>query len=95
MLRPLVDKRLADFTKSLNDTEILLYQVQKKKFVFIRDRPAVDHLIYEDYRIRKTLSKTDEKVHCPFATTEEPFIRRKRAFAYPKDSKWNLLFDPQ
>lgn len=94
-LRPLVDKKLGEFLDQINDTEILLDKVQKKNFVFIRDRPAMDHLVYDDYRSRKEFARVNEKLQCPFAVSKEPFIKRKRAFAYPKDTRWNALFDPQ
>lgn len=68
--------------------------VQKENYVYIRDRPAMDHLMYTDYKYRKTISK-EEKVHCPFATAITPFMTRKRAFAYPKNSPWSSLFDPE
>ncbi|CAO1399563.1 unnamed protein product [Diamesa serratosioi] len=94
-LLPLVNKKLGDFSSEFNDTEILLNEVQKKNYVFIRDKPAMDHLVYNDYRSRKEFARVNEKLQCPFAVSKEPFIKRKRAFAYPKDTKWNALFDPQ
>ena len=94
-LRPLVDKKLAEFTDKFTDTEILLNQVQKKNYVFIRDKPAMDHMVYGDYRSRKEFARVNEKLQCPFAVSKEPFMKRKRAFAYPQNTKWNALFDPQ
>lgn len=69
--------------------------VQKKNYVYIRDRPAIDHVIYQDYKYRKTLSKDDEKIHCPFAVSKTSFLKRKRAFAYAKDNNISELFDQQ
>lgn len=68
--------------------------VQKENYVFIRDKPAMNHLMYNDYKYRKTIS-VEEKVHCPFAIATKPFMRRKRAFAYPRNSTWMNLFDPE
>lgn len=85
----------AQLTTNSDDRENLISYVQDKDFVFVRDRPAMDHLIYKDYRIRRKLSATDEKMHCPFATSKQPFIKRKRAFAYPQNTIWNTLFDPE
>lgn len=92
LLRPMLEKKLGVFTNMNNDTDILLNQVFKKNLVFIRDRPAIDHLVYEDYRKRKTLPS--ERLQCPFAMSKEVSLRRKRGFVYPKDSKWARLFDP-
>jgi len=89
----MVDKKLAQFTKQNNDTDILLNQVLKKNMVFIRDRPAIDHLVYSDYLKRK--EETSERRQCPFATSTEVSLRRKRGFAYPIGSKWRELLDPQ
>lgn len=79
----------------MNDTEVLRDKVEKKKYLYIRDRPAMDHLRYNDYKYRKTKSKSDEKKHCPFAVAKDALLRRRRAFAYPKDAKWKEIFDPE
>lgn len=91
----MADKNQAEFTPSTNDTYNLLEYVQRRDFVFVRDRPAMDHLIYRDYKYRKTLSTTDEKIQCPFAVSKTPFIKRKRTFAYKPDFPWQALFDPE
>lgn len=77
-----------------NDSDYLEDYVEQKNFVFIRDRPAIDHLIYKDYQ-RRRATAADEKMHCPFATSKYPFLKRKRAFAYPMGTEWNALFDPE
>jgi glutamate receptor, ionotropic, invertebrate len=91
----LVDKKLAEFTGDTNDSDILMKSVEKKNYVFVRDKPAVDHMIYRDYKYRKQIDQTNEKIHCPFAMAKNPFLKRKRAFAYPLKTKWNALFDPE
>ena len=91
----MVEKNLAVFTESLNDSDILINYVEKKNFVFVRDKPAIDHMIYTDYKHRKTINMVDEKFQCPFAVSTISFMKRRRAFAYPKDTKLNLLFDPE
>lgn len=78
-----------------NDSDNLLDYVESKNYVFIRDRPAIDHLIYQDYQRRKFQSSNDEKKHCPFATAKIPFMKRKRTFAYPISSHYNEIFDPE
>lgn len=78
-----------------NDSENLRDLVERRNFVFIRDRPAIDYLIYQDYQRRKSESATDEKKQCPFATSKIPFLKRKRTFAYPPNSKYNEIFDAE
>lgn len=89
----MVQKNRGLFIDTVIDTEILSDYVQKRGYIYIKDRPALDHLMYEDYRSRKKISMTDEKIQCPFALAKTPFLKRRRAFAYPTDSKWHLLFD--
>ncbi|XP_063708736.1 glutamate receptor ionotropic, delta-2 [Culicoides brevitarsis] len=93
ILQKLVNRDYAYNT--MNDTEILRDRVEKKHYLYIRDRPAMDHLRYEDYKYRKTKSKSEEKKHCPFAVAKEPLLRRGRAFAYPLGTKWHSIFDPE
>lgn len=95
MLQKLVDKKMAVFSDTQNDTEVLMSLVEKKDYIFIRDRPAINHLIYNDYRYRKTYNLESELVQCPFVSAKKPFLYRKRAFAYPPNSKWSILFDPE
>lgn len=71
----------------------VISQVLKKNLVFIRDKPAIDHLVYEDYRKRKSLRS--ERLQCPFAMSKEVSLRRKRGFIYPIGTKWARLFDTQ
>lgn len=92
---PLVKKNLVEFALTLNDTTILIDKVEKRNFLYIRDRPAMDYLRYSDYKYRKTLSKDNERIHCPFAVAKKPLLSRRRAFAYPRNSEWHTLFDPE
>jgi glutamate receptor, ionotropic, invertebrate len=77
----MVEKNQGIFTNQNNDTDILLNQVLKKDYVYIRDKPAIDHLVYNDWRKRKTLPS--ERLQCPFALSKESSLKRKRGFAYP------------
>jgi glutamate receptor, ionotropic, invertebrate len=88
----MVDKKLATWTTENNDTKVLLTDVLKKGRVFIRDKPAIDHLVYNDYRKRKT--EPTERLQCPFAMSKKVSLRRQRGFIFPKDTKWAKLFDP-
>lgn len=87
------DRGKVDFVNR-NESDYLNDYVQKKNYIFVRDRPAIDHLIYRDYQRRRD-QMADEKTHCPFATSKSPFLRRKRAFAYPMGTEWNTLLDPE
>lgn len=93
-MNQMVTRGRAEFNAK-NDSDNLLEFVENKNFVFIRDRPAINHLIYQDYQRRKLQSVNDEKKHCPFATAKRPFMKRKRTFAYPTSSGLNELFDPE
>ncbi|XP_070502352.1 glutamate receptor ionotropic, delta-1 [Chironomus tepperi] len=90
-LMPMVEKNLGIFSNKNNDTDILLNQIMKKDYVFIRDKPAIDHLVYNDWRKRKTMPS--ERLQCPFALSKLSSLRRKRGFAFPIGSKWRPLFD--
>ncbi|KAJ6646001.1 Glutamate receptor ionotropic, delta-1 [Pseudolycoriella hygida] len=94
-LQKMVDNKRGIFSDTANDSAALIRYVQKENYVYIRDRPAINHLIYQDYNYRKTISEDDEKLHCPFAVATKPFMTRKRAFAYPRNSNWSNLFDPE
>lgn len=77
----------------MNDNSILIDYVEKQNYVFVRDRPAIDHLIYNDYKYRKTLSMTDERIQCPFAISKTAFMKKRRTFAYRLDFNYSRIFD--
>lgn len=91
----MVQRNRGLFTEDTNSSENLINWVEKKDYVYIRDRPAIDYLIYADYVYRREKSRTNEKLHCPFAISFEPFDKRKRAFAFPMNSKWSMLFNAE
>lgn len=79
-----------------NETEILYAMVMKKGYVYVRDRPAVTHLMYDEYKKRKNLPKGQEIAQCPFVISYVPFFTRKRAFGFSKkNNSLSSLFDPQ
>ncbi|XP_035893437.1 glutamate receptor ionotropic, delta-1 [Anopheles stephensi] len=94
-LSVLVDKRLVDFTTNVNDSDTLADKVAKQNYVFVRDRPAIDHMIYADYLVRRKINTLIERLHCPYATATTPFLKRNRAFGYPLTTEWNRIFDPE
>lgn len=95
LLKPLVDRKIAWFVEAGSDEEILEDYVQKKGMVFMRDKPAIQILQYKDYMGRKNLSKTNERIHCPFAIAKRPIMKKKRGFIYPVGSNISKLFDAE
>ncbi|GLV35186.1 Ionotropic receptor 76b [Carabus blaptoides fortunei] len=75
-----------------NNTEILDYYVKKKEYLFIMEKPIVDHLMYGDYldKSRKGIPESDR---CTFVITSWSVITRARAFAYNMNFKWKEVFD--
>lgn len=93
MLHYMAENHRAVFSLDINDTVNLRTYVEEQGFVFIRDRPAITHTLYTDYRQRRATSMNDEKVHCPFAQAKYPILKKKRSFAYPIGSNLSHLFD--
>ncbi len=91
----MANKKLADFTTIENDTEVLKTLVEKKNMVYVRDKPAVEFIMYEEYNKRKFYPKGQEAAQCPFVVSYVPFLKRKRAFGYSKNFTYSPLFDPQ
>ncbi|KAL9909618.1 ionotropic receptor 76b [Glossina fuscipes fuscipes] len=93
MLHYMAENDRAVFSLDINDTTNLRTYVEEQGFVLIRDRPAITHTLYTDYRQRRATSMNDEKVHCPFAQAKHPILKKKRSFAYPIGSNLSHLFD--
>lgn len=41
----MVDRSLGIFSNQNNDSDILMNEILKKDYVYIRDKPAIDHLV--------------------------------------------------
>ncbi|KAH8307426.1 hypothetical protein KR044_011719 [Drosophila immigrans] len=95
MLNRMILNNYAVFTDASNDSYNLQNYVERNGYVFVRDRPAINIMLYRDYLYRKSVSFNDEKIHCPFAMAKEPFLKKKRTFAYPIGSNLSELFDPE
>ncbi|EDW72688.1 uncharacterized protein Dwil_GK17045 [Drosophila willistoni] len=95
ILSRMINNNYAVFSDASNDTYNLQNYVERNGYVFVRDRPAINIMLYQDYLYRKTISYNNEKVHCPFAMAKEPFLKKKRSFAYPIGSNLSVLFDPE
>lgn len=72
--------------------EMFTNWVKKKSFIYIGEKPIVDHLMYDDY-----MSITDPKIQeadkCKYVLTDFPLLTRPRAFAYSKSFRFHELFD--
>lgn len=89
----MVIKRKAHFMEIFNDSNVLTEYVEKKDFIFIRDKPAISLVLYRDYQYRRMINMKNEKVHCPFAVSKTPLLKMNRAFVYPKNAKLQYALD--
>lgn len=94
MMRKMYDNHRIVFSDQ-SDNDTLNEYVFRSGYVLVRDKPAINHLIYSDYQERKIKNPGDEKKQCPFAVAKNPFMRRKRSFAYRLDTDFNMIFDPE
>lgn len=88
------EKGKAVFTEQ-TDNDTLNDLVYEEDFVLVRDKPAISHLIYNDYMLRKVAFPKDEKKQCPFAAGKKPFMRRRRSFGYRHGFEFNFIIDPE
>lgn len=91
----MIETNRAQFTESTNDTYNLYYYVEQNGYVFVRDRPAIIETLYKDYQYRRSINSKNEKFHCPFATSKQPMMKKKRSFAFPIGSNISDLFDTE
>ncbi|XP_047989105.1 glutamate receptor ionotropic, delta-2 isoform X2 [Leguminivora glycinivorella] len=61
--------------------------------VLVKEQTAIDHLMFEDY-LKKTKDNVPEVKRCTYVVAPNPFMEKLRGFAFPKQSKLKLLFDP-
>lgn len=87
----MVQKKMGLFQPEPKDTDFLAFI--QKDYVYLRDKPAVEHLMYTDYK-NKTRQGIEEKNRCTYVTTTNFFMKRARAFAYPTTSNLYHIFDP-
>ncbi|XP_044731290.1 glutamate receptor 4 [Chrysoperla carnea] len=76
---------------SENDAMIIKNFVDKG-FMFLRDKPAVEHIMYDDY-LNKTREDIDEDKRCTYVLTTWPIVKLPRAFGFRKNFEWTPLFD--
>ncbi|XP_049888144.1 glutamate receptor ionotropic, delta-2 [Pectinophora gossypiella] len=61
--------------------------------VLVKEQTSIDHVMYADY-LMKTREGVDESDRCTYVVAPEPFLKIPRAFAFPKNSYLQTLFDP-
>lgn len=74
------------------DNYILKRYVDKENMMFIREKPIVEYVMYEDYK-EKTRNNVEEPKRCTYVITKFSVVTFARAFAYSKDFKYKPLFD--
>nr|AXY83441.1 putative ionotropic receptor 14 [Conopomorpha sinensis] len=81
----------AEFRSVSNVTDYL--PLVSKGAVLVLEQTAIDHLMYNDYlaEARQGIAETDR---CTYVVAPNPFMRKMRAFAYPRNSTFKRLFDP-
>ncbi|CAH2234555.1 jg9175 [Pararge aegeria aegeria] len=60
--------------------------------VLVKEQTAIDNLMYDDY-LRKAREGVEEAERCTYVVAPNAFMKKRRAFAYPKNSTLKILFD--
>lgn len=60
--------------------------------VLVKEQDAIDNLMYNDY-LRKTKEGVAETERCTYVVAPNAFMKKRRAFAYPRNSTLKILFD--
>lgn len=60
--------------------------------VLVQDQTAVDHLMYGDY-LQKAREDVMESDRCTYVVATNPFMKKMRAFAFPRNSTISVLFN--
>ncbi|CAK1578631.1 unnamed protein product [Parnassius mnemosyne] len=76
---------------AVKDNEDFLPIVQRGA-VLVKEQTAIDHLMYDDY-LRKTREGIAEADRCIYVAAPQFFMKKQRAFAYPKNTTLNAIFD--
>lgn len=74
------------------DLDIIKSYVNKREMMFIREKPIVEYVMYDDYK-EKTRNQVEEAKRCTYVITKFSVVTFSRAFAYSKDFKYKPLFD--
>ncbi|RZB39912.1 glutamate receptor ionotropic, delta-1, partial [Asbolus verrucosus] len=74
------------------DRDILRQYVDKQNMMFIREKPVVEYVMYDDYK-EKTRNQIEEAKRCTYVITKFSVVSFSRAFAYSKNFKYKQVFD--
>lgn len=75
-----------------DDRLILDEYVLKRNWMFLREKPIVEYIMFEDYK-RRTKAGIQESDRCIYVITRFSVVRYPRGFAYAKQFKYRSLFD--
>lgn len=74
------------------DNQIIKQFVDKSNMMFIREKPIVEYVMYDDYK-DKTKQQIPEEKRCTYVITKWSVVSFSRAFAYTQKFKYKRLFD--
>ncbi|KAF5281305.1 hypothetical protein FQR65_LT14766 [Abscondita terminalis] len=73
--------------------DTIVYDIVKKKdYLYIGEKPLVEHIMYQDY-LQRARAGLIESERCVFVITTWPVLARERAFVYSHGFKFKDLFD--
>ncbi|KAF5296312.1 hypothetical protein FQA39_LY12529 [Lamprigera yunnana] len=73
--------------------DAIVYDIVKEKdYLYIGEKPQVEHIMYKDYNERAKAGLLESE-RCVFVITTWPVLERERAFAYSQDFQFKELFD--
>lgn len=81
----------AEFRSFVNNYDYL--PLVLRGAVLIKEQTAIDHIMYGDY-LQKAKQGIDEVDRCTYVVAPDAFIKLPRAFAFPKNSNLQRLFNP-
>nr|AOG12850.1 ionotropic receptor [Eogystia hippophaecolus] len=90
-LNQMISNGRAEF-RSVSNSEDYLTMV-KGGAVLVKDRTGIDHMMYADY-LNKARQGIEETSRCTYVIAPNSFMKKNRAFIFPKNSKLKKLFDP-
>lgn len=86
-LTPQLNGRFEDVADAL-----IMKNFVDKGYMYMRDKPAVEHIMYQDY-LNKTKLEIAENLRCTYVITKWPMLKLPRSFAFRRDFEWADLFN--
>lgn len=80
----------AQFQSLTDDHEVL--PMVSGGAVLVKEQTAIDNLMYNDY-LQKAREGVEEAERCTYVVAPNAFMKKRRAFVYPKNSTLKILFD--